>query len=71
MAVSESGIGGNNLEQALVEQRHVQPQARDAEAIKMPQHWIFDSLEAFSAATFSSLSWRRAVTISAKRSVAG
>jgi hypothetical protein len=30
MAVSESGIGGNNLEQALVEPRHVQPQARDA-----------------------------------------
>jgi hypothetical protein len=52
IAVSESGIGGNNLDQALVEQRNVQPQARDAAAIKTPQHWIFEQSQGVFGGNF-------------------
>ena len=71
VAVNERGIGRDDLDQVPIEQVDIGGEPSDAAARKTLSIASSSSLEAFSAATFASLSWRRTVRISASRSTAG
>src|SRR5262245_4400013 len=70
IALSENNISGNHLGQALVEEADIGLQSHLAAFAEPPQHGIFEMSRWFPAATCSSHSWRRIVTISASLSTA-